>query len=343
MKEYIGVLFMALSLGLSAQHGNEDAEKWMGNRPDGHAPITVMGDHLHHKGGFMISYRYMHMNMEDLLLGGDEVSFQSVLLPNGGSYMVTPTKMPMNMHMIGAMYAPSNRLSLMIMGSIVDMEMDHLTAMGTNFTTESSSFGDTRISGLYKIFNRNAQYLHARLGVSVPTGSIEEMDVTPASSPNEVILPYPMQIGSGTWDFETALTYLWQCGDLSGGNQLNATWRTGTNDNEYRLGNQYSLQNWIAYRVLDWLSFSGRIEGRVVDAINGANPDLNPMMVITADTANSGGRYLNGGLGFNLYVPQGSLKNLRFGFEVSGPFIQNLNGVQLKTKESVTAGVQYGF
>ena len=32
-------------------------------RPDSHAPIGVMGDHLHHKGGLMVSLRYMDMMM----------------------------------------------------------------------------------------------------------------------------------------------------------------------------------------------------------------------------------------------------------------------------------------
>ena len=36
-----------------------------GLRPDNHAPITVMGDHIHEKGELMFSYRYMHMSMKD--------------------------------------------------------------------------------------------------------------------------------------------------------------------------------------------------------------------------------------------------------------------------------------
>ena len=42
-------------------------------RPDGHAPIGVMGDHMHKKGEYMMSYRYMTMNMGGLLDGGDDI------------------------------------------------------------------------------------------------------------------------------------------------------------------------------------------------------------------------------------------------------------------------------
>lgn len=343
MKNILVAIMLLATASIYAQQKNDTITKWMGNRPDGHAPISVMGDHVHGKGKFMISYRYMYMNMEDLKRGNDDVSNESVLLPNGGNYMVTPTKMPMQMHMFGGMFAPTDNLTLMAMAMIVENEMDHITAMGGEFTTTSAGFGDTKISGLYKFFNKNASILHGKLGVSLPTGSIDEMDVIPASAPNEVILPYPMQIGSGTFDVETGLTYLWQSNTISGGNQLDAVLRTGKNDNEYRLGNRYSLDNWIAYKATNWLSFSARVEGLLISEIEGANPLLNPTMVITADTSNSGGTFINGGLGFNIYVSKGTLKNLRLGFEFASPLLQDVNGVQLKINETITTGIQYAF
>ena len=39
-------------------------EPWTAARPDGHAPISVMGDHMHAMGEWMVSYRYMTMDME---------------------------------------------------------------------------------------------------------------------------------------------------------------------------------------------------------------------------------------------------------------------------------------
>ncbi|WP_298894275.1 transporter [uncultured Psychroserpens sp.] len=342
MNKLIYVIFLMASTLVCAQD-NEDTKKWSGSRPDGHAPISVMGDHTHGKGEFMFSYRYMSMAMEDLKRSNDDVGFGSVLVPNGGEYMVTPTEMPMQMHMLGAMYAPSNRITVMAMTSYITMEMDHLTAMGGTFMTESSGFGDLKLAMMYKFFNKNRQQLHGQIGFSLPIGSIDNKDETPASMGNEVILPYPMQIGSGTFDSELALTYLVQNNAISFGSQLRGVIRFGENDNDYSLGNRYSLNNWMAYKVANWLSFSARLEGLIVSEIDGVNSDLNPMMVITADTRNSGGTYINSGLGFNLYVPEGSFKNVRFGFEFATPLLQDVNGVQLKQKETITLGVQYAF
>ncbi|NER14532.1 transporter [Leptobacterium flavescens] len=337
-KIYLAIILLATGMIYAQENENKD-QKWSGSRPDGHAPISVMGDHTHGKGEWMVSYRYMYMNMEDLKLGSDDVPFSAAL----AEYMVTPTSMPMNMHMLGVMYAPSNRVTLMVMGNYISQEMDHVTRMGGTFTTSSSGIGDTKVSAFYKFFNRNRQQLHAEGGLSIPTGSIDEEDVIPASAPNSVILPYPMQIGSGTWDFSLALTYLAQTDLFSFGSQLRTLLRTGTNDNEYRLGNRYESNNWVAVKATNWLSFSARVQGLITGEINGLNPALNPAMVITADTDNSGGTFVNSGIGFNTYVPKGALKNLRFGFEFAFPLYQDLNGFQLKRKETLTFGLQYAF
>lgn len=346
MKYYLYAFFLLATIAVSAQETSNqpsDNQTWKGSRPDGHAPISIMGDHTHGKGEFMFSYRFMSMNMEDIKNGKDNEDYHNLLMPNGGMYMVTPYKMPMQMHMFGIMYAPSNKITLTTMFNVVDMTMDHVTAMGAKFTTASSGFGDVKLGMLYKFFNKNKQQLHGIFSVSLPTGTIENKDETPASMGNKVILPYAMQIGSGTFDSEFGLTYLTQSDLLSFGSQLKGTFRFGENSNDYRLGNRYSLNNWLALKATPWLSFSGRLEGLIVNKIHGQNPDLNPMMVITADTNNSGGTYINSALGFNLYVPKGKFKNVRFGFEMATPILQNVNGIQLKQKETITLGLQYAM
>lgn len=309
------------------------------------APVSVMGSHMHEKGSWMVSYRYMAMNMEDLLQGSDAISNQEVY---GLGYMVTPLKMDMNMHMVGVMYAPTEKLTLMSMINIVENDMDMqmknmMSGMLMPFATSSSGFGDIKIAGLYSLFNKEKSRLHGQFGISIPTGSIDNKDTTPMSGANEMILPYPMQIGSGTVDSEVGLTYAGLCNSFSWGHQLKGVLRFGENSNDYRLGNQYTLDNWIAVKTFDWMSFSGRIEGAIIDKISGANPDLMPMMVTTANTENSGGTFLNAGLGLNTYVLKGAFKDLQLGAEYELPLYQDVNGVQLKQQEVVTLGLLYSF
>lgn len=332
-------MLMASGLIFAQDKHEENNTKWTSGRPDGHAPISVMGDHVHHTGEWMFAYRFMYMNMEGLRSGASEVSSSSVL----EKYMVTPQNMEMNMHMLGVMFAPSDKLTLMGMTNVTSNNMDLQTRMGQKFSTESSGFGDVRISALYQLFNKDRQSLHGELGVSLPTGSIEEKDVTPASEPDEMLLPYPMQTGSGSVDGLAGITYLAQGDFVSFGSQLKSTLRFGDNDKDYHLGNLYKLNTWLAYKAADWISFSGRLEGLVVEEIKGENPQLNKMMVTTADPKNSGGKYITSGLGINTLIPSGSLKNLRFAMEYNIPLYQDVNGVQLKTKNTLMFGVQYSF
>lgn len=331
---------MFLSQNNNAQE--KENTNWKGNRPDGHAPISVMADHYHGKGGMMFSYRFMNMNMESLLSGSNAISNTTA---HDAGYMVTPLKMPMQMHMFGMMYAPSNKITLLGMVNVIKNDMDLQMRMGSGmtvpFSTSSSGFGDIKLGFIYKFINKNKQSLHSNVTFSLPTGSITERDATPMSSPNTILLPYPMQIGSGTFDTNLGLTYLGQNEFVSWGSQLNTIIRFGTNSDDYAFGNQLSLNNWFAVKAKDWLSFSTRLQGKFVNKIRGINPNLTPMMVTTADTQNSGGTYINSGFGFNLYAPKGKFKDLRLGFEYAAPLYQKVKGIQLKQKETITVGLQY--
>ena len=320
---------------------------WISGRPDGHAPIGVMGDHTHGKGEFMLSYRYMRMDMEGMRNGTDEVSPQEVISPEGFNYRVSPTSMPMDMHMFGAMYAPSDALTLMLMVPVLDNSMDHLTRMGANFSTESSGLGDIKISGLYKFFDKNRQRIHANLGVSLPTGDIDVKGVTPASAPNETQLPYPMQIGTGTPNVFPGITYLGQSDQGSWGVQVLGTLRIGENDREYRFGNQLDATSWIAYKPQDWVSTSIRLRALFIGEIEGNDPTyegpVNMRMVPTVFPENFGGTQVFGGGGINFFIPTGPLKNIRVATEVEIPLIRELNGVQLETDFVFTLGIQYAL
>lgn len=338
MNRYL-LLFPALLNTLLLFSQAEAQDSYHVSRPGSHAPIGLMGDHTHSKGEWMFSARYMYMNMEDLKQGSNDASFASAL----EVYGATPIRMSMEMQMLGVMYAPTSKLTLTLMSSYVSKEMDHITRMGGAFTTSSSGIGDTKLAGLYRLTHTDKTKLHAELGVYIPTGSINERDVNPVSAPNTAILPYPMQIGSGTWDLTVALTYLYETKKFNFGAQGRALLRTGTNSNGYRLGDQYDINGWAVYQINPWLGLSGRFQGLYLSEIEGANPDLNPLMVITADPDNSGGKYINGGLGINVLFPGKALKGLRLGLEVKHPLYQNLNGFQLKQRESIIAGIQYAI
>lgn len=334
---FIAVLCIATTFTFAQE--NKETTKWTSGRPDGHAPISVMADHVHHKGEFMISYRYMSMDMRQLREGTNDATTADA----HANYMVAPLDMNMHMHMLGAMYAPSDKVTLIVMANYLENDMHLQMRNGNIFTTNTSGLGDVSVSALYSILNKNRQALHAQVGVSIPTGSIEEKNILPMSMGNQVQLPYPMQLGTGSFGAKLGLTYLGQCNKFSWGHQLTGMININDNDQDYKFGNRYNFNNWIAAKAGDNFSISLRLEGVLIDEIDGKSASLNPMMVTTADTINSGGTFINSGFGLNYMVKNGSFKGLRFASEITTPLYQDINGIQLKQHYTITLGAQYAF
>lgn len=321
--------------------------KWTSARPDGHAPIGVMGDHTHEKGEVMLSYRYMYMGMEGSRVDSDSIENSEIVSPTGSNFRVTPLNMPMQMHMVGGMYAPTDRVTLMGMVNILSSTMDHQTRPGGMFTTESRGMGDTSISAMVLLADSKRQRVHLTLGASLPTGSIEQSDVTPASAPNEARLPYPMQLGSGTFDFLPGITYLAESDNWSGGAQLRGTVRTGENDAEYRLGHRFMATGWAARKLSDWVSASVRLTSENWGNIEGADPSFaGPVMMRMVPTVFPdlrGGKRVDIGAGLNTYLKRSRPGQIRLAFEVSRPIYQSLNGPQLESDYQVMFGTQFLF
>jgi hypothetical protein len=310
----------------------------------GHAtpvPIGVMGDHLHPQGDWMVSYRYMHMDMEGSLKGSNHISNQQIISPAGENFLITPTKMTMDMDMLGVMYAPTDNLTLMVMAPYIKNSMDHLTRAGTTFTTGSEGLGDVQLGALYGLMKWNAQHLHLNLGISTPTGSINEKDQTPAG---RVRLPYPMQLGSGTWDLLAGLTYGGQEGKWAWGGQAMGTVRLqDENDNDYRLGNRLNVTGWLVRDIARGWNASLRIDGQAWGDIHGADPQLNKSVVPTADPDLRGGKRIDVLAGITYATEVGTHNGHRLGIEAGVPAWQNLDGPQLKTRWTAIAGWQYSF
>lgn len=85
-------------------------------------------------------------------------------------------------------------------------------------------------------------------GISAPSGDIDEKANTPAM--NNARMPYPTQIGSGTWDLLPGLTWTFQKGAHSWDARTQGTIRLGDNDNSYSFGDRIEVSGWGAYRFL---------------------------------------------------------------------------------------------
>lgn len=347
----------AAVIGLLAGSAFASSDHTAGPAASGHAPIGVMGDHIHKAGEWMVSYRYMSMNMEGNLAGSESISPDAIAttIPNrffGMPMMpptlrVVPTEMTMDMHMFGMMYAPTDKVTLMLMLNYLENEMTHITyqgGMGVNrlgeFTTESSGLGDTKVAALVGLYDTPEHKLHLNLGLSLPTGSIdEEAEVlTPMGMRPTLRMPYMMQLGSGTYDLLPGITYNGYSDDFSWGAQASLVIRTGEKDENYTLGDKQQLDGWLAYSVAQNFSVSLSTHYENQQNIDGRDARI-MAPVQTANPTNYGGERVDMGLGANYVFPGGH----RVALEYETVLNQNVNGVQMEMDDMLTLGYQYAF
>ena len=301
--------------------------------------INVLGTHTHLEGEWMLAYSFMFMNMDGNRDGTNRISTSDV----HKDFPVAPTNMSMEMHMPMVMYAPSDDLTLMAMLPYIRLEMDHVTRTGVRFTTKSEGIGDLKVSALYTFFRRgfDRHRLVFNGEVSFPTGSIDEKDGTPAG-PNQQ-LPYPMQLGSGTFDLHPGIAYLGQTESWGWAVEVKSTIRLGENGNDYTLGNQYQLLMRVDWKWTDWLAPFVQVDGRAWGNIDGADPALDPTLVPTADPNRRGGERVDLLFGFTLYQPKGTFKGHRLAVQAGLPLYQSLDGPQLETDWQIRVGWLWVF
>jgi hypothetical protein len=201
-----------------------------------------------------------------------------------------------------------------------------------------SGLGDTNASALINLGRDGNWTLHATVGVNIPTGSVNKKDS------EGLYTHYGMQLGSGTWDFTPALNYTAKKNALSWGGQLRAKIPLESqNSSGYRLGEQYMLTAWTAYRIRNWLSMSGRIAWNKAGNINGQYDGPQKLSSPSDFVSNYGGEYADLGLGLNLVAQHGSLAGIRLGVEWIENIKSSVNGIQLGRDDGLNISLGYAF
>ncbi len=322
-------------------------------RPDSHAPIGIMADHLHLSQEFMVSYRYMKMNMKDLINNGTDIkNTNSLSLTNsktGQTYRILPKDMKMEMHMFGSMYAPSDNYTFMIMTNYIKKKMSHTTynmggtAVVGTFDAETSGMGDTSITTMINSKNLFNIKSHFNFGLSLPTGSItQEVKVLMPNSSRPIIrAPYGMQLGTGTYDLKLGFTTSNNINEFGWGFQSN--YKKALNDkNGWNFGDYLDITSWVSYLINSSTSIAGRIkyyDQEEIDGIDNAISGRNPIQ----DTENYGGKGFDLTLSLNLLGHKNFIRGHRFAIEYVFPIKQDNNGLQMKKEDTIILGYQKAF
>ncbi len=326
----------------------------------GNMPMNIMGAGVPETKEFRFKVSPMLMSMKGLSNGGNSVNTDSLLgMPvmmgqPTGKFMAVPTAMDMRMLNFTAGYSFTDDLfggvMLMLKDNSMDMTFNTMMQNKTKqrgFTMASSGVADTMLMGKYRLFTDDplvpTQQASLMFGLSLPTGSIDEKNSShPLAMRQDELLPYSMQLGSGTFDPTIGLVYSTSKSPYWWGVNTNYTARLYDNNRDYRLGNKLHFDLYGMYQFRYNLvaqvqlngSYWGKIRGQMNEAATGVsghvtkNDPGSPYMTPLWDTDNYGGRKLLATVGMQwqpapLHIVE---------FDVGVPLYQYLNGPQLKEK-----------
>ncbi|MDQ6959928.1 MAG: hypothetical protein Q9M27_02775 [Mariprofundaceae bacterium] len=343
-----------------------DAHAYLGlccGKCGGNMPMNIPGGGVPENYEFRFKIQPSFMRMNGLRSGASNVDGNSLLgmpvmmgMPTG-KFMAVQKYMNMSMQNIALGYSFSDNFFAGVMGMYQDNRMgmafnSMMTAMTgqTSYIMKSSGFADTMLMTKYRLYADDPLIPTSQFslftGASLPSGSISERNTThPLAVRQTELLPYGMQLGSGTVDPILGLLYQGSKAPWWWGLDGTYTGRWYDNSRNYQLGDVYKLDaylmNQISYNFL-WqaqvnVEWKGRIHGQADEAMSGFSGHAthgnaaSPFMTPLWNPANYGGVRTSVTLGVQWQpVPLHILE-----LDVKLPVYQRLNGVQLKDQFGV--------
>lgn len=311
---------------------------WTAARPDALPPAGVTYGHTLDGGNVEVGYRFGYAEMGNFLIG-DSLEFTPEELL--GSYDAVPFDRWRQVHELFVLFAANDRFTARASVPFVITEADYVTAGGGGFSAESSGLGDPSVGLMMRLWREGALRGHLSADITLPIGDTDETDLTPSG---QLLLPYPMQVGSGTWDITpgATVTAMNQRGVF--GAQLLGTFRIGENGRGYNLGDRIQAQIWMAPRFTDYISASIRVVWQAWENVEGFEEDFNNVIFEPAAFAEAqGGQRWDVPIGINLFFPEGPFAGHRLSLEAVFPVHHDLDGPQQEMDWGFVASWQTMF
>jgi len=324
----------------------------------GNMPMNIAGGGIPETKEFRIKIQPMFMRMQGLRSGASNVDGNSLLgAPAAGKYMAVQKNMNMSMLNLAMGYSFSDDFFAGIMPMYKDnrMDMTFNSVMTTltkqsGYTMKSSGMADTMLMTKYRVYSDDplipTNEASLFVGASLPSGSINQRNSThPLAVRRTELLPYSMQLGSGTVDPMLGLLYQGSSSPWWWGLDGVYTGRWYDNSRNYRLGDGVKVDayvmNQLSYNFL-WqvqanFEWKGHIHGQADEAASGFSGHAvhgnaaSPFMTPLWNPYNYGGVKTSITVGLQWQPAPLHIIDI----SVKLPVYQRLNGVQLKDQFGV--------
>ena len=269
-----------------------------------------------------ISYRYVRARFEGYRNGTDRLSFAEVL----EQFPVVPTRIKQEAHSVDVAYDTGREWSAHVTIPYIRQETDHIRRKGAPFTIESEGVGDIAFSAACREELTAHTHVTWLPAVSLPTGSISETGETPRGP--DTLIPYTMQIGSGTFDLQPSVILDGKLEQVHWGTQIGATWRLGRNQRNYSLGDRTFASAWLSYREWERIMPTVKLLYQDWETIDGEDKELDGSIAPVANAELQGGNRLDVVLSTEFQKFSGMDMNPVLRLEAVLPLHQDLDGPQ---------------
>ena len=171
-----------------------------------------------------------------------------------------------------------------------------------------------------------------REGDLSPAGDIFRETTVPTSGAELQALPYPLRLGSGTFNARPGITYRRYWDWYSWGAQFQTDLPIGHNYRDYSVSNEFRLNSWTSVLLTENWAVSMRGEHLWRTAYDGADPAANGLFTSTNVESFRGGYWYSCGFGSQVIW-----NRQHFNAEVVPTFHQKLDGIQLETDLTLIA------
>ena len=311
----------------------------------GNMPLNIFGGGIPEPKEFRFKLSQMIMEMGPLRDGTDEISNDDLIgSANGTNFPALPTNMQMYMTMIGAAYSFSDDFAVMGMTSYIENTMHMNLKNGKDFTMTSGGVGDITLLGKYRAYADDnlvpTNQVSVLFGLSLPSGSINKKFSNHTNDTfNGSLLPFKMQLGSGTVDPIIGLTYQGSRDPFWWGFNTQLEGHIYDNEQGYRRAQELRYDFYAMKQVHDKVVVHAQLNGwyegkfsdeaydvRVLGAGHNALSTANNLISPLFDPDNYGGHKLHFGLGVQFQPLPLHVMELT----ASVPIHQDLNGPQLQ-------------
>ena len=290
-------------------------------------------------GGFKFDLRYDYIDQDKLINGTKSLSPQAASQISNGGNSQEVEKYTRNTY-VTAVADYTNGGDWGIAASLPLIKRQHET-LGTasdgvnigpgggSYVSDNTSIGDMRLTARYVGFSARHN-IGLMLGLKLPTGQTHVTgNSTDPTAPAPVTIDPGLQPGTGTTDLILGGFYTEAINENWGYYTQIMYQRAFAMVNQYRPGDGYNLNLGLRYEGFDSIKPQIQINGRFVRHDTGA----------IADMVSTGGTLVYLSPGVSIALKNGASL---YGF-MQFPLYQNVNGVQLTPKMSVSIGSRFSF